>query len=372
MQMRVSKVVTGPYSVREDFNEEHVREIAESFEREGQWNPIIVTPRDNGADEYELISGHYRLRAAKEIGWDSIEATVKDIEEDEADLLSLKTNMMRQGMEQREQGEVIVQMMNEHELSQAEIADRLSRSEDWVHRRVRLALDLHEDVINALNDGEISNTIASIAGRIDENQQPAFVRYVKNRDVSSQPEAREARRRLVNDTIYTIGYEGRDWESFASVLSNNDVDVLVDVRGSAESQYKPEFNGDVMADRLGDAGIDYIHRSELGVDYLVRSPYKDGWIGDDCFESWYQWWIQEEADIELADFVAELEDIGTPALMCIEQYPKPMRDQKIYCHRHFLADMIRRIRENENQEFVFADEQATLSGRQVFPERVDI
>ena len=371
MQIQVSKVDTGRFSVREEFDEEHLQEIKDSLDKDGQWNPIMVRPKENG--DYELIAGHYRLQAAKELGWDEIEANVEDVDEEGGDILSLKTNLLRMGMSETEQGRVLNQAMEEHDLSQSQLAERLGKSQSWVQERVSVALNLHPEVQEALQNDEVSFVVAQVVGGLDEARQPKFLEMVQQRDISARGPAFEARRRFLNDTIYTIGYQGRDWESFAETLQNNEIDVLIDIRKSAQSQHKPEFSGDVLGDRLSEIGINYRHIPELGVDYVVRSPYIDGWMDHDCFEGWYQWSIREnEDDFDLLSFVDALEQKGKPALLCMEQYAEPMRDQDHYCHRHYLAEILQSIVETSDSGFVLPPEGETRDGRHIFPERVDL
>lgn len=370
MKVKVSRIEQGEYTVREELDDDHVKEIADSFEEDGQWNPIIVRPSENGS-EYDVIAGHNRLAAAKRLGWDEIDAEVKDVDESEADLLSLKTNLLRQEMKQIEQGRVLNKMLQEHGLSQKELAEKIGKSRSWVNRRVRLALDLHEDVVDLLDEEKISSTIAATTGSIEKSKQPEFAKYVLREDVNNREDAYEAKRRFENDTIFTTGYQGKDWNDFIEELQNNKIDILIDVRESADSQYKPEFNGDVMGDRLADDGIEYIHQPELGVPYNVRGPYTDGWIGDDCFEGWYQWHVYEETDFDLAEFVGELEEKGKPAIMCMERYATATRDQEHNCHRDHLADLMQRVVETDDG-FALPKDDSRLNARQVFPERVDL
>lgn len=68
--------------------------------------------------------------------------------------LALKTNLMRDGMSEREQGKVLHQISQEHNISQNisqnELAKKLGKDDMWVRRRIKLALDLCEKVADAL------------------------------------------------------------------------------------------------------------------------------------------------------------------------------------------------------------------------------
>jgi ParB family chromosome partitioning protein len=355
MKIDLDDIHLGPYDVRDGVDDTHVNELAESLDEDGQWNPVIVRPGENGS--YEMISGHTRYRAAKQLGWSEIEASVENVEDREAEKLALKTNLKRKGMSKLEEGRVVNNLMNEHNLTQSEVADKLDKSSTWVSDRVKVALNLTPEVKGLVEEGELTYNLARVVAQCDESNQLEFAKLLIESDVTQVGEASELLRRFRNDTLLTIGYEGRDFEEFISILKEAETDVLVDVRASTSSNYKPEFNGDVLSERLEERGIEYRHMPDLGVKNLIRNPYKDGAIGHDCFRDWYQWWVNEESDLDLNEFVDELENTGTPALMCIEKHSEPEESQDIYCHRHHLADMIQGV---------------SIDDRTLFPNRKDL
>jgi len=336
MKVKISNIVVGKYSVRETFNKEHIEEILESFKIDGQWHPIILKPNKEG--KYDLISGHYRLQAAKELGWEEIEATIKDLEDVNADVLSLKTNLMHSEMSPTEKGKVINRIITTYGITQRELSKLLGISEAQISKFLTLALSLHKSVAEALNAGDINYGVASVIGSLDIKQQPKFLEIIINRKITQPSEATTLKAKFLNDTIYTIGYEGRNSNDFIEILKNNDIKFLVDVRFSAKSEKKPEFSKEVLKRELERNNIEYHHYSDLGIPYLIQNPYKEGRFSIECLKQWYSWHIETEFDFE--DLIKKLKESGKPALMCMEKYAKKMRDQKYACHRDILADMI--------------------------------
>lgn len=333
MKIRISKIDDSAFTVREKLNQEPLDELKESLKEDGQWDPIIV--RQKG-ERYEVIAGHRRVQAAKELGWVEIEATVRDIDETEALFLALKTNLIREEMTEREQGKILHQIASNLSLSNAQIAQKIGKSKDWVNHRVKLALDLHEDVAKALESGEITFALAArIIAQLPMKTQSSFLIYLLQNNIKDVDKARVAMRRFLNTTLYTIGYEGKSLDQFLTILKTNGIETLIDVRFSVESQYKPEFSGNLLARELQRNGIKYAHRKEFGVPYEWQNPYKEGAIPFECLDKYYRWNVKKNTDFKA--FLDGVKENGKTALMCYERYATAKREQTISCHRSILA-----------------------------------
>lgn len=333
MQISVEKVKLPDFQIRNEIDEEHVQEIAESFENDGQWNPIIVRPTDDG--EYEVISGSHRLSAARELGWSEIDAVAKDVGEEDARGLAVKTNRMQKEMQDEEIGVLCKELYTEYGMTEEEIGEITGMSPRTVQDKITLVMDLEESVYEMVKNGELAGRKGLVIAQLPQEDQPEFTRRLQeegwNRD-----EARSQLERFQNDTICTVGYSGRDLSELISDLEEHDVELLVDVRRSGESMYKPEFNSDVLENQFENEDINYVHRPEMGVPQNIVTPYKELAIGDKCFSDWYNWSIHQDERFE--EFAEFLKENGKPALMCIEKFPEPAKDQEHYCHRHHLAE----------------------------------
>jgi len=334
MKIAVDNISLPPFQIREEIDEEHVEELKESFEKDGQWNPIIVCPSGDG--EYEVVSGAHRLEAARRLSWEEMNATVKDLSDEDARGLAVKTNRMQKEMKDEEIGELCKELYTEYGLSEEEIGDITGMAARTVQDKITLVMDLEDSVYEMVKNGDLAGRKGLVIAQLPKEDQPEFAEMVVENGWS-RDEARAQIERFQNDTVVTVGYSGMDFEDLIAELKNQNVDILVDVRASGESMYKPEFNVDVLESQFENVdGIDYVHRPEFGVPQLLVKPYKEQAIGHQCFEDWYRWQIHNGEDKfeEFADF---LKDSGKPALMCIEKYPEPQDEQKHYCHRHHLA-----------------------------------
>jgi ParB family chromosome partitioning protein len=358
MRMELSRIQVGRFRIREKLDEEHLKEVTESLRKDGQWDPIMVRPaKERGY--YELIAGEYRFEAAKRLGWKDIEATVKDADDVIADFLALKTNIIRQSMTSLEEGIALRKYIIEYKMTQDHIAKELDRSPSWVSERLALVLSISEEVRKALIAGEVTVSQAVIISQISPkegkltpyfiNRQKIFLEIllkeqIRLRRKTSEDETRTMLKWFQNDVIYTVGYAGKEWKDFLKVLKDNEVDLLLDIRESGESRYKPEFSENVLKRSLEEQGIKYERKPELGVPFEVRQPYIDGFLGWECFKQWYIWSIRgRRMEGKVKDLLPELVELlknKKSCLMCEEAYPKPKALQSHYCHRDILADMI--------------------------------
>jgi len=346
MKIRLSKIDDVTFNVREKLDREFFNELKESLKEDGQWDPIIVRPH---GEKYEVIAGHRRVQAALELGWSEIEATIRDVDDSEALFLALKTNLIRQDMTEREQGKVLHRIKQEFGITQKELAKRLGKSHTWVDRRIRMALDLSEGVANALESKKVSMTVAEVIASLARSVQDDFLKHVIEKGISGDADAvRKVKRRFLNDTLYTIGYEGKNIGDFISILKHNNIEYLIDIRYSNESQYKPEFNGTILARELERNGMKYVYKSEYGVPYEWQNPYKEGAIPFECLDKYYRWRVKKNNEFQ--KFLDYVKESGKTALMCYEQYATPKREQKIACHRNILSTIMKET--GEFQEVV--------------------
>ncbi len=90
--------------------------------------------------------------------------------------LSLKTNLLRQEMTEREQGKVLHQITESFNISSNELAKRIGKNHMWVSRRIKMGLDLKPVVARALEEGKITMQIAEIIANVAPQQQ--FLLYI--------------------------------------------------------------------------------------------------------------------------------------------------------------------------------------------------
>ena len=245
MKIAVNKIALPDFQIREEIDSDHVEEIMESFEKDGQWNPIIVRPNHGGNPEYQVVSGAHRLEAAKQLGWSEIDAMVKDLGDEDARGLAVKTNRMQKEMKDEEIGELCKDLYTEYGMSEEEIGEITGMAPRTVQDKITLVMDLQDSVYEKVKNGELAGRKGLVIAQLPKEDQPEFTRMVLENGWS-RDEARAQIERFQNDTIVTVGYSGKKFEDLVEELREKDVDILVDVRASGESMYKPEFNTDTI------------------------------------------------------------------------------------------------------------------------------
>ena len=170
----VDSIVIGQFNPRKTFDSEHINELANSIRRDGQWNPIIVRHR---LDHYELIAGECRLRAVKKLGLTTIQARVLNVNDEEAKLLALKTNIMRRDLNPVEEAHGIKKLVDKG-WSIKRVAKELNKSYTWVYYRLKLSENATEGLKNAVITQTIPLTYAIKISELPEGLQGPFVEKI--------------------------------------------------------------------------------------------------------------------------------------------------------------------------------------------------
>jgi len=163
--------------------------------------------------------------------------------------------------------------------------------------------------------------------------------------VTAVNEAGAIRRQFLNDTIYTVGYEGLDIDGFIALLKKNSIESVVDVRFSSESTGMPDYSGNILKRELERSKTKYEHRPEYGIPPMLETPYREGALNYQCLKQWYNWRVKTETDFN--DFLKQIKKSGKVALMGEQRSAKPKKDQKFACHRDILADFVLKNRSKD-------------------------
>ncbi|HOG00616.1 MAG TPA: ParB/RepB/Spo0J family partition protein [Clostridia bacterium] len=150
---------------RKNFDEERLRELASSIARHGMVQPIIV--RKLG-ERYSIVAGERRYRAARLAGLSHVPVIIKEFDDVEVHEVALVENLQRENLNPMEEAAAIRFLMQQHDLTQEEVSQRLGKSRPVIANSLRL-LNLPEDVQRLVREGELSSGHArAVAGIRDE------------------------------------------------------------------------------------------------------------------------------------------------------------------------------------------------------------
>jgi len=151
-EIELTNIFANPNQPRKVFESTALNELAESIKRHGVIMPIVVNNSDNG---YMIIAGERRWRAAKIAGLLKIPAIVKNYTERQIKEVSLIENLQREDLNPIEAASAMKQLMEEYNLTQEELADRIGKSRPLIANTIRL-LSLNPEVIKLVAGGILS------------------------------------------------------------------------------------------------------------------------------------------------------------------------------------------------------------------------
>ncbi|OGC06871.1 hypothetical protein A2526_05690 [candidate division WOR-1 bacterium RIFOXYD2_FULL_36_8] len=149
----IDKVIPNPRQPRTVFNEDSLKELAESIKSTGVAQPILVRLRKGN---YELVAGERRLRAAKIAGLNVIPSIIKDFSDQESVQLALIENLQREDLNPMDEAEAYSKLLSEFSMSQIDIANKVSKNRSTIANMLRLN-ELPEEMRDSLRKGEISS-----------------------------------------------------------------------------------------------------------------------------------------------------------------------------------------------------------------------
>ncbi len=135
-EIALDRIEHNPYQTRSDFDEEYLKELADSIRIQGVIQPIAVRPGKDG--RYILILGERRLRASQLAGKTTIPAVVKRVSEQQAAEMTLVENLQRQDLNCMDQAAAFKNLSENFGLTQEEIGKRVGVSRETVSNYMRL------------------------------------------------------------------------------------------------------------------------------------------------------------------------------------------------------------------------------------------
>ncbi len=164
----IDLIVPNPHQPRVSFDEDALRELADSIAEHGVLQPLIVTKAgsDLGPTTYQLIAGERRLQAARRAGLTHVPVVIKEATDAQLLEIALVENIQRKDLNPIEEAVAFKRLSEDFNMTQEQIARRVGRSRVTVANTIRL-LSLEDDIRASLASGQISEGHARALLAID-------------------------------------------------------------------------------------------------------------------------------------------------------------------------------------------------------------
>lgn len=131
----LARIEANPFQPRWEFDEESTKELAKSLSEHGLIQPVIVRPCSGG---YQLIAGERRVRAASYLGWKTIPAVIRELDDVASAQVALIENLQREDLTFWEEAEAYQRLLQEFGMTQEELAEKIGKSQSAIANKLRL------------------------------------------------------------------------------------------------------------------------------------------------------------------------------------------------------------------------------------------
>jgi ParB family chromosome partitioning protein len=245
-EIDVGRIKPNPNQPRMQFDEEALDELAESIRQRGVLQPILLRP---DGDDFQIIAGERRWRAAQRARLHSIPAIVREIDETTTAELALIENIQRLDLNPLEEAEGYRQLIQRHGHTQDDIGQLVHKSRSHIANLLRL-LDLPEYVRQSLLQGDISMGHARAVATAPDPE--ALAREIVAKGLSVRQAEDRARREKAKPGADVGGASGRN----AAKVVDADLAVL-------ERQLSDILGVKVQVAHKGQGGAVTLHYSSL-------------------------------------------------------------------------------------------------------------
>lgn len=223
--LSVDSIIPSTWQPRRLFDNQSMELLADNIRQYGLLQPVSVRPVGGG--RYELIAGERRLRACTLIGENRIKATILDVSEQEAALLTMAENLQREDLSFFEEAEGYRRLTEELKLTQQQLAEKLGRQQSTIANKLRL-LRLPSGVRDAIVRHDLSERHARALLRIhDEDDQLEIVDCIVTKGLNVR-QTEELIEKHINNLLVVeketskgtprFSRAWRDWRLFANTM----------------------------------------------------------------------------------------------------------------------------------------------------------
>jgi len=183
VMVEMVKIQEPGHQLRQKMSEEGLEELGKSMAKVGLENAIKLRSTPSG---YEIVSGHRRYLAAKDLGWDKIKATIDDLSDEETELRAIHENFHREDLSPIEEGKACRDLIEKFGYSEKEVEKLCSKSASWVASRLAL-LEMPPELQEAVDVGALSvSAVRELAAITDDEAREYYTGHAIKQGATAQ------------------------------------------------------------------------------------------------------------------------------------------------------------------------------------------
>lgn len=202
---------------RKKFDQTTIDELATSILNQGILQPLLVEKQRD--DEYVIVAGERRYRAALQAGLEKVPVIIKSFSEVQRHEVSLIENIQRENLNAVEEARAYAYLLEQAEINQEELAQRVGKSRSAIANSVRL-LNLPRVILNSLADGEITAGHGrALLSVINPADQEVLYQRILDKDLSVRESERLAQEFNHGKRIATVSKKTHQVAKSADILA---------------------------------------------------------------------------------------------------------------------------------------------------------
>ena len=181
VNISLDELRSNPYQPRKVFDEEALKELADSIKEHGVFQPIIVKKSIKG---YEIIAGERRVKASRMAGLTEIPAIIRDFNDQEMMEIALLENLQRENLNAIEEATAYKKLQETLVVTQEELAKRLGKSRSHITNMIGI-LSLPQNIQDEISKNNVSMGHARVLSKLsDEKQQQELLNKILKEGIS--------------------------------------------------------------------------------------------------------------------------------------------------------------------------------------------
>ncbi len=184
VEIDITKIRANPDNPRKNFDQSSIEELAQTIEKFGLLQPILVRKIDDS--QYVVVSGERRLRACRLLKKNEVPCIIKNLDEQENIEVSLIENIQREQLDPIEEAMVYDALMRDYNMTQEVLSGKVGKNRATIANRVRL-LKLPVSVQTAVADGRLTEgQVRPILGLKNEKLQQRLASEILRNQYSAR------------------------------------------------------------------------------------------------------------------------------------------------------------------------------------------